>query len=625
MKKNFIGLFLSCLLLFTLILVSCGGQESTTNPTTSSPPSSTAQSTVTEESLSPEPGVLLPSQINSSQLNQVVKVKGRVVQVIQNPGGQGGLYLKISGGSSEVGIRIEQEKLNALSDAEKAQFEQGKVITVEGMLVLSGTDLVVVLGAGLSTSVTPQPSTGNATFIVKVPENTVLSYAVSMELFNEQNKLLGFVKMEQQDSITWRVSIPSGSDKIGYRYTRDGVGFPTAEEFKPDSDKTLHWVNPLPGTVINDVVTKWRWCPMPGYIMPIIASAAKTTSITKRINNEEFQCGYQFIDFWWGPFHDLVRGTNLGIKNGNGNWIKIAAPVGVAQIEPVFKLNWDVVSDNPIYPPGELEYQISQAQNDGLNVLLTPQWGSLEVDCGKQYSDEWWDSFYTEMERFSTYFATLAEKCGVKYLALTGMGMWNNINAPSNIKDKFAEYIANTRQHYSGKLGMVIQLSGSFHSPANTWPLGYFPEKFDFLAIGGPGRLSDSKEPTVDEMKANFKQILESAVAPLYEKYQKPIILYSVGYPSLDGAASGAFTHDDPPMDVYAPYSDKYQLDLEEQAEIFEALLQVVAETPYIIGFYPFNSYWPSPLPLSKLYNVWDKPAGQIIAGWYQRFIDELK
>lgn len=78
-------------------------------------------------------------------------------------------------------------------------------------------------------------------------------------------------------------------------------------------------------------------------------------------------------------------------------------------------------------------------------------------------------------------------------------------------------------------------------------------------------------------------------------------------------------------MDVFAPYSDKYQLDLEEQAEIFEALLQVVAETPYIIGFYPFNSYWPSPLPLSKCYNVWDKPAGQIIAGWYQRFIDELK
>jgi hypothetical protein len=637
MKK--LSLIIVLLSVFISLLVSCQSLPTTppsppqpipssSVPSSPSTPVPGAPSRPTE--VVPPPGVLSPSQIDSSLIDRGMKVMGKVLVLIENPGGQGGAYAKLSDGKGEVGLRIEPATWSAYTSEEKSRFTQGKTVTVEGRLVLAGQELVVVMGVIPPTPPgTPGPGPGNATFVVKVPENTALSYAVFMELVDEQSKLLGFVKMEPQDPVTWRVSIPAGPKKFGYRYTRDGIGFPTAEEFTPDSAKTFRWPSPSPGMVINDVVTQWRWFAKPGYIMPVVQSVAGTASIAKRINNQEFQCGYQFVDFWWTPFHDLVHGTNVAMKKANGSWMKIAPPIGFTQVEPVPKMNWEIIPDNPIYPPGELEYQISQAQKDGLNIFLNPQCGvlngPLQLDADKQYSDEWWDAYLKEMEQYATYFATLAEKCGVKYLAFQDNEMWNSLKAPKNIQQKYSDYIANIRRHYSGQLGMVLSLGGSYRSPADLFPVGYFPEKFDFLALGGPQKITDSKQPNVNEMKANFKKILEAAIEPLYTKYQKPIILYSAGYPSLDGGASRDFTHDDPAMDVFEAYSDKYQLDLVEQAEVYEALIQVVAETPYITGFYLFNSYWPTPLPLSKFYGVWGKPAEQIMSGWYQRFQEALK
>ena len=92
------------------------------------------------------PGILSPGQIDSSMIDQVVKVRGKVLLVIQNPGGQGGLSVKISGGGGEVAVRIEDNTWETLTKEDKAQFEKGEMATVEGMLALAGEELVVVLG-----------------------------------------------------------------------------------------------------------------------------------------------------------------------------------------------------------------------------------------------------------------------------------------------------------------------------------------------------------------------------------------------------------------------------------------------------------------------------------------------
>jgi hypothetical protein len=77
-------------------------------------------------------------------INQAVKVRGKVLLVHQDPGG---LAIRLSGGGGEVGVRIETDTWESLTEEEKAQFEVGKTATVEGMLVLTGEgELFVILG-----------------------------------------------------------------------------------------------------------------------------------------------------------------------------------------------------------------------------------------------------------------------------------------------------------------------------------------------------------------------------------------------------------------------------------------------------------------------------------------------
>lgn len=93
-----------------------------------------------------EPSVLSPSQIDSSMVDQVVKVRGKVLWVVQNPGGLGGLYAKLGDGESEISVRIQGDVWETLDEKEKAQFGEGKTVTAEGILFQAGKELVVIFG-----------------------------------------------------------------------------------------------------------------------------------------------------------------------------------------------------------------------------------------------------------------------------------------------------------------------------------------------------------------------------------------------------------------------------------------------------------------------------------------------
>ena len=90
-----------------------------------------------------------------------------------------------------------------------------------------------------------------------------------------------------------------------------------------------------------------------------------------------------------------------------------------------------------------------------------------------------------------------------------------------------------------------------------------------------------------------------------------------------DGGASGDFVFDDDLMQPWSEYNDTYKLDTIEQAMACEAVMRVIARTPYIIGFHTFNSHWPSPFPISMNFDMWGKPAvDQVLSGWYERFAE---
>jgi len=107
--------------------------------------------------------------------------------------------------------------------------------------------------------------------------------------------------------------------------------------------------------------------------------------------------------------------------------------------------------------------------------------------------------------------------------------------------------------------------------------------------------ITDGNQPMVAGMKTNFAVIFDAALTPLYARYGKPMSIVAA-YPSIDGGMKGGVEWADPAVQVWNEYTDTYALDLVEQAEGYEALLQVITETPYVTGLYPFT-YMPLSLP----------------------------
>lgn len=89
---------------------------------------------------------LAPDQVDVSMVDQVIKVKGEITFVVENPMGVGGVYLKLGNSKGEVDVRIQPELWDSYQAYEKAVYEKGKTVTVEGILSRAGENLVVVHG-----------------------------------------------------------------------------------------------------------------------------------------------------------------------------------------------------------------------------------------------------------------------------------------------------------------------------------------------------------------------------------------------------------------------------------------------------------------------------------------------
>jgi hypothetical protein len=108
----------------------------------------------------PDSDLLTPDQVDMSMLGKVVKVKGKITFVVKNPMGVGGVYITLGNTEGEVDVRIQPELWDSYQTGEKNLYQEGKTVTVEGILSKAGENLVVVHGkyTSANTSVTSNSS-----------------------------------------------------------------------------------------------------------------------------------------------------------------------------------------------------------------------------------------------------------------------------------------------------------------------------------------------------------------------------------------------------------------------------------------------------------------------------------
>jgi len=497
---------------------------------------------------------------------------------------------------------------------------------------LPGLPSVNILSVPSQTSEKPkskqlQPATAPffIGFTVQVPENTPSHTIIYLDIGEGLNVQGRNFKMEKKAGNIWYLKVDLRdfkNEEIRYKYLRNNWGFVGAEEFSPDSKtasrKVLVAEKPKE---INDNVEKWRWLPKGEFVMPIIPTDAGKIAFTSRVNNEKYQKGALFVDFWWGNFFDLLNNTHARLNEKGFQWIEIAPPWDYKQVNPVPIITSEGFGHT--YSNDELDFHLNKMKADGFRVYMAPQICCTDTSKAS-FSKEWWDIWFSEYEKYAMYFVDKANKYNVEYLVITGD--WVAVGAPpdkrpADYKERLEAVYSRVKSIYKGKFGRGLFIGGGIESNIpDIWPNADsvpFMEQADFIGISWWVGITDKNNPTQEELNANAKRIFDLRLKPLYEKYGKPIILHQVAYPSVDGGLTGKVGIDDATTALWELYSDKYKLDLEEQAMGFEAIMKNVAETSYIIGTYPFT-YWPDDFPLTKEYNVRGKPAEEVLSQWYK-------
>ena len=449
-------------------------------------------------------------------------------------------------------------------------------------------------------------------FTVQVPENTPNYTSVWIEFRHHEGGWGPLLRMEKKSAYTWEIALKDAPSKQ-YRYTRDEWSFTGAEEFSPDSKTAGRFIKEGERK-FNDIVKKWRWMPAPGEeISQSIPTKAGQISFVPRINNKDFQKGVVIADFWWGNFH-VLNSTHERLKKNNFKWLEVAPGWEYKQIDPL------PVVERVGYKDEEINLHLKMMKRDGFKILLQPSLAGGGFDMGKApLSPEWWDAWFERYEAFALYFADLANKNAVDALLITGDEIATN-EKPANYQQRLEAIYSKVRQIYKGELGRGFVLGRTINQIDDLWPKvsdSILTTEWDFLAVRTGIGLTTKDDPTQEELYLNVKKVFDLRLKPFYEQYQKPIVLSQVGYVSVDGALTGKVSSDDPDAAMWEPYSDKYVLDLAEQAMAFEAFMKNIAETDYITGIYPF-AYWPDDFPLSKENNVRGKPAEEVLSQWYE-------
>jgi hypothetical protein len=129
-------------------------------------------------------------------------------------------------------------------------------------------------------------------------------------------------------------------------------------------------------------------------------------------------------------------------------------------------------------------------------------------------------------------------------------------------------------------------------------------------------------------LEAEAARILDNDILPLQTELGKPLIL-SVAYPSADGGNTACL--DDPNSEECLEFSalsppnediPSIALDLEEQTDIYNALLNVSNNRDWISGFVSSGYYPPAALQ-DKSISIHGKPAEEAIRHWFPQLVAE--
>ncbi len=477
--------------------------------------------------------------------------------------------------------------------------------------ILSGLSLF--LAALTSTAVA---QTDSITFQVKLETDlpqgeTVCVYLMEREPTGEQ-----FVfPLTNTSAGTWSTTLQfdNGWLSVGatyhYKYCRNYV-YNGADEAVNGQDQGLRAATIQDNNaVVADTITQWRWWPTDGQI-PDIDTSNYIHTPPAHLPDSTFQCGIGLPDYWDHNFINSVAPTlDRIVSQCKAKYVEYNPVPEITQFYPTPIIKRE---GNNGTPEADLIKIITEAKKRGLKVYLDPfPWALNTTDTSSDYhTNEWWTAYEEQWRPIILYYAQIAQDYGVDVLTF---GMWPSRWSVSQQEAPIVDSLAQKLLHdvgqiYTGKIAVEFTPWGP---DLNLYSEGDYL-KFNISAFW-PYQLSTSKSPTVAGMVANLNTALDGLYDEATGKWGKPILLSQIAASSYDGTV---INQPDWQTELYYnPDDPNVPIDLQEQADTYEAFLQVFTQRNWIAGVYSFNyNYWNS---LDKAPSIRSKPAEQVVAKWY--------
>ena len=459
-------------------------------------------------------------------------------------------------------------------------------------------------------------------FIVKVPDNTPAEDTVSIQ-FNP----FGWtspVPMWPLGNNQWLFVLYSPLNMVStmsYRYCRnDQCGLADDVETSGSNASGRAITVTDAGQTINDTVTAWvDW-----------NTAQTPTTVTAGdipVKNSEYLAGFELSKnyspegqpyLFWGFNKMTLMGANTVLLTPTWTYT-LATP-------PVFQ---PVTGHDPLWFDITQAIQTARQQNN-LNPILYPRLNN-NASLGEIWSSAgqtagWWDNWFERYKVFATNFADIAAQTNTSALILGGPevvpampdGVFPDgspTNVPGDAAEKWTDIINTVRQRYQGKIVWAL----SYPWATGSLPLDILNQVDEVYVLFSP-QLSTSASPTQEELVNTISNLLDQDINNLYQQTNKPVIL-GFDYPSSAGAFNGCIQVNDSCISfedlgpgITAP------VDLQAQAEIYNALLEAVTQKDWIQGFISRGYFAPVAIQDDSS-SVYGKPASDVLGYWFPRLL----
>jgi hypothetical protein len=406
----------------------------------------------------------------------------------------------------------------------------------------------------------------------------------------------------------WRLSITNqwfyNGQTIKYKYCRNQDGGGADESFDTANLQGWRQVKVSDNVAsVFDTVNKWRWWPADGKA-PGINTTAYLSTPPDTLPNSNFRCGEILPDWWAQHFSPYIQPTlDEIVEHAHSNAIAYVPISEIVQYYPTPVIKRNASNGTP---EKDLIKIITETHKRGLKLFLDPSTVSFLEDSSKNFhTNAWWISYEKEWERNMLYYAHLANDYGIDML---GFRMWQNPwdISPEEVPvvDSLTQVLLDTiKSIYKGPIVAVLR------PDLNIKIYG----KVDDLEYGFSLWGDFSRNPTLQELMKRSEEIANDAYQS-HVKWGKNFIAI-FGAPSYDGAAS-AWASEGQQAPFY-PDDPSVKLDLQEQADIYEAVLRSLTKKDWIKGIYTFVSgfYWNS---IDKDVGIRAKPSEKVLNKWWQ-------